>query len=176
MAKTTAKKYPTDRGAIDRKWLLTQLPEAKYPNALLEVALHPYFSDTLCNFAYVTDDVLIDFVMGRDELTASEFFELLRGLSNYKNESADFMVNETLVYCRNEEQIQAAKKAVECVCKEYRHPALSLIRTLLEDDKVPQSAVDNAERFTGWAESWKRWDAIKNKEYRSQRLEQEDVQ
>lgn len=172
MGKTTAKKYPTMHGDIDRRWLLTQLSEAKYPNMLLELALHPYYSSSLCNFAYVTDDVLIDFVLGKDEMTASEMFGLCRGLSNYKFESVDFMITKSLQLCGDKQRIRQAKTIVENVCQRFSHPALPLLLELLSLEGVPVSAVDNAERFAGWAQRWDDYDKIKNREYRSTKLEE----
>lgn len=172
MGHTTATRYPNYAGDIDRAWLVNQLPKAKYPNALLEIALHPYYSCSLCNFAHVTDDVLIDFVLGEDTLTASEFFGLVRGLSNLKYESADFMVLDKLSICSENQRIQQAKEIMQYVDGKYNHPAIALITAFLNLEEVPTSAVDNAERFLCWANGWKEWAehrAAKPK-YRKERL------
>lgn len=162
MGHTTATRYPNYMGDIDRTWLVEQLPKAKYPNALLEIALHPYYSSSLCNFAYVTDDVLIDFVLGEDTLSAGEFSGLLRGLSNYKRENVDFMVSENLSICNDAQRIQQAKGILQSVAARRGHPALGLIYAFLNTKNVPTSAVDNAERFQGWSDSWDEWDRINN--------------
>lgn len=153
MGHTTATRYPNHVGDIDRAWLVEQLPKAKYPNALLEIALHPYYSSTLCNYAYVTIDVLIDFVLGEDSLTASEFSGLLRGLSNYKRENADFMVSESLSICNDIQRIQRAKEILQSVAARRGHPAIYLIYAFLNIKNVPMSAVNNAERFQKWSDS-----------------------
>lgn len=160
MGHTTATRYPNHAGDIDRAWLVEQLPKAKYPNALLEIALHPYYSSSLCNFAHVTDDVLIDFVLGKDTLSAHEYSGLLRGLSNYKRENADFMISESLSICNDVQRIQRAKEILQSVSARRGHPAIYLIYAFLNMKNVPMSAVDNAERFQGWSDSWDEWDRI----------------
>lgn len=172
MGHTTTTRYPNHAGDIDRAWLVEQLPKAKYPNALLEIALHPYYSSSLCNFAHVTDDVLIDFVLGEDTLSAGELFGLVRGLSNLKYESADFLMLETLSFCSDAQRIQRAKEIMKYVDQKYSHPAMVLTTTFLNLEEVPTSAVDNAERFLRWANWWDEWAQTRSAKpkYRKERL------
>lgn len=172
MGHTTATRYPNHAGDIDRAWLVEQLPKAKYPNALLEIALHPYYSSSLCNFAHVTDDVLIDFVLGEDTLSAGELFGLVRGLSNLKYESADFLMLETLSFCSDAQRIQRAKEIMKYVAGKYNHPAIALITAFLSLEDVPTSAVDNAERFLCWANRWNKWEGYRTEKpkFRKERL------
>jgi len=152
----TTKKHPVEPhcGGVSRAWLVEQLPKAKHPNMLLEVALHPYFPCTFCDFAYVTEDVLVDVFMGEDTLTAREACGLLRGLSNFKYITFDYMIEEQLTICEDKKRIEKAKEIARGFSG--RHPAHSLIQQQLEQPLVPLAAVHGAERFRRQAEEDKR--------------------
>ncbi len=91
-------KYPIEPGlgGVSREWLVRQIDRAPYPNLLLEVALHPLFPCTLANFANVTEEVLVDCLLGEDTLSTAEFNGLLRGLGRFLPVSADYLMQPTV--------------------------------------------------------------------------------
>lgn len=87
-------KYPIEPGlgGVSREWLARQIDRAPYPNLLLEVALHPLFPCTLADFAGVTEEVLVDCLLGEDTLSAAEFSGLLRGIRRFLSTSAEYLL------------------------------------------------------------------------------------
>lgn len=140
-------KHPIDRmhGGVSREWLVEQLPKAKYPNMLLEVAMHPYYPCTLCSFARITEDVLVDVLLGDDSMLADELCGLLRGLGNYGRANADYVIDSQLSICKSEQHIARAKE----IANRFSggHPAFALIQQQLALPDVPMAAVNNAKRF-----------------------------
>ena len=168
----TTKKHPVEagHGGISRCWLVQQLPAAKYPNVLLELALHPYYPCTFASFAEVTEDVLVDFFLGEDSLTFSELLGLSRGLNNYKRVSVDYLVGNALEICRDELQIQQAKRTLQRFTG--NHPALILIRQQMDEPEIPQAVINNIERFLAqWEQDQK---ADMRKPPRSTKLPEEE--
>lgn len=78
-------KYPIEPGlgGVSREWLVRQIDRSPYPNMLLEVAMHPYFPGTLANFAFMTEEVLVDCLLGEDEFSYAEIQGLQHGLSQF---------------------------------------------------------------------------------------------
>ena len=91
-------KYPIEPGlgGVSREWLVRQIDRSPYPNMLLEVALHPLPPCTLANFAFVTEEVLIDCLLGEDELSFIEFQGLQHGISRFLPANANYLVHPKL--------------------------------------------------------------------------------
>lgn len=138
--KTT--RYPRCRKrseGVDRAWLLSQLPNAKHPDALLAIALHWDAPWSIAARARITEDVLIDFLLGRDGLSAEEIrvigFALGTGRefvceSYIKGEALTFVNDEDL-----DEYQQDMKDAYSRMDK--KHPVCKLLPGLFEMRPLP---------------------------------------
>lgn len=141
--KTT--RYPRSkrRGeGVARAWLLSQLPNAKRPNALIDVALSPLHPWAIAAACKVTEDVLIDFFLGKDELSECELCALGAILAfDGENLSQDYLLKESLSVLyddEREEHVSSAKTAMKRMDK--RHPVYNLLPGLFEMDPTPWSA------------------------------------
>lgn len=134
MPRTISKRYPVVNGDIDRAWLVDQLPRAKRPNALLEVALHPLPLYRIALQTWISVDALIDYLLGGDDLTPFELHSLNHVLDIFDaGNSADFLADETLVIAEDPGAIS----------EDYRKWGNigELIHKLLNADAVPLAAV-----------------------------------
>ena len=75
-------RYPVDKknGGVSRAWLLEQRHAAVYPNLLVEIALHPAPPALTAIRIGVSEDVLVDILLGKDQISWGE----AQGLSNLK--------------------------------------------------------------------------------------------
>lgn len=133
-----SKRYPIDPATndIDRAWLVDQLPRAKRPNALLEVALQPLPIYRIALQTWVTVDTLIDFLLGDDDLTPFELQSLNSVLDIYGDGgSTEFLTDEVLSVYTKEEDTE--------IHEDYKAwPVIGdLIDRLLDADEVPSCAV-----------------------------------
>ena len=129
-----SKRYPVVNGDIDRAWLVDQLPRAKRPNALLEVALQPLPIYRIALQAWISVDTLIDFLLGDDDLTPYELHALDKALDIFNaGDATDYLARETLDLEENP----------ECVSEDYRawKNCAGLIQRLLDSDTVPAAAI-----------------------------------
>lgn len=134
MPRTISKRYPVVDGDIDREWLVDQLPRAKRPNALLEVALQPLPLYRIALQAWISVDTLIDYLLGDDDLTPYELRSLDKVLDIFDAGNAtDYLARETL----------DIEKEPETISEDYGkwQNVGGLIKRLLESDPVPTAAV-----------------------------------
>lgn len=92
-------RYPVNAAGndIDRAWLVDQLPTAKRPNALLEIALSPLPVVRIAAQTWVHVDTLIDFVLGDDDLTPFELGSLSGALDILNvGDMSDYLSREDL--------------------------------------------------------------------------------
>lgn len=153
-------KYPIEPGlgGVSREWLVRQIDRSPYPNMLLEVAMHPYYPCTLANFAFVTEEVLIDFLLGEDELTPSEFIGLHRGINIFLPVTREYLLLPKLQELNANKRKHRHKIArimvrrvqiYECVCR-----ATNVI--LKEKGLRPTAFLNSWRRFDEMAEEKKR--------------------
>lgn len=92
-------RYPVNAAGndIDRAWLVDQLPTAKRPNALLEIALSPLPVIRIAAQTWVHVDTLISFVLGDDDLTPFELGSLSGALDvMHAGDMSDYLSEEEL--------------------------------------------------------------------------------
>ena len=135
MTRIISKRYPIVNGDIDRAWLVDQLPRAKRPNALLEVALQPLPIYRIALQTWVSVDTLIDFLLGDDDLTPLELQNLSNVLDLFDGGgSTAFLTKEDLsTTAKEDEEIDEDYKAWPVIG--------DLIDHLLYSDIVPSCAV-----------------------------------
>lgn len=138
--KTT--KYPRSKQraeGVDRAWLLSQLPNAKYPNALLSLALHSTPPWTVAACARITEDVLLDFVFGRESLSACEIHAIGFALGdNRETVDASYITDEEMAYISDDEldeYLQGARDAYSHMDK--KHPVRKLLPELFKMRPLP---------------------------------------
>lgn len=139
MPRIISKRYPVVNGDIDRAWLVDQLPRAKRPDTLLSIALSPLPAARIAALSWVSIDVLIDFVLGDDDLTPLELSYLGRALEFYDAPmTPDWLTGETL-HIEDDEESKA-----EAVMLLDKMPPDSLVthltRELLRQDNAPYIA------------------------------------
>lgn len=141
--KTTRYPRSNRRGeGVDRAWLLSQLPNAKRPNALIDVALSPLHPWAIAASCKVTEDVLIDFFLGKDDLSTCELCALSSALAfDGENLSQDYLLKESLSLLDGEEREEHLSEAREVMKRmNKRHPVYDLLPGLFEMDPTPWSA------------------------------------
>ena len=92
-------RYPVNAAGndIDRAWLVDQLPTAKRPNALLEIALSPLPVVRIAAQTWVHVDTLISFALGDDDLTPFELGSLSGALDvMHAGDMSDYLSEEEL--------------------------------------------------------------------------------
>ena len=138
-------RYPADKknGGISRAWLLDQLPEAKYPNLLLEVALHPLPPAIIAIRSGMSEDFLISAILGDDDLCWDDLRLLEKALVTaigypFKEKLAAHTLSLAQEICD-----PAALRETKGTLRRIRgkHPALRLLRKLMAQDNPPTSAV-----------------------------------
>ena len=138
-------RYPADKknGGVSRAWLLKQLPEAKYPNPLLEVALHPLPPAIIAIRSGMTEDFLISAILGDDKLCWNDLTYLRTALKTFVGyPSKETLAAQTLSLAL-EICDPAALRETRGILRKIRgkHPALRLLRKLMAQDNPPTSAV-----------------------------------
>lgn len=139
MSRIISKRYPVVNGDIDRAWLVDQLPRAKRPNALLSVALSPLRIPRIAALTWVSTDVLIDFVLGADDLTPLELRYLCRALEIYNAPTdEDWMLTETLASDDDEEFLESAAEMLQSMPED--NPVTPLVVQLMKWERIPYVA------------------------------------
>ncbi len=138
-------RYPVDKrnGGVSRAWLLDQRHSARYPNLLVEIALHPAPPALIALKAGVSEDVLVDILLGKDSISYNEAQALRKALytdAGYPN--YDYAFSEALSPYEETEDGDSLKTARKEVRKlKGKHPAIPLIKKLLKEDVPPHAAV-----------------------------------
>lgn len=134
-----SKRYPVVNGDIDRAWLVDQLHRAKRPNSLLAVALSPLPAVRIAAMSWITVDVLIDFVLGDDDLTPLELSYLGRALEFYDAPiSPEWLASETM---NTEDDDESLFEALSLLDKmPPNSPVTRLVNELVHRDVVPYMA------------------------------------
>ena len=145
-------RYPQSKkhGGVDRAWLLEQRHIAKYPNLLVEVALHPLPPAVLAIRAGMSEDVLIDCLLGKDSIAFIEARDLLHAMrSNVGTPSFDFAFAKKLSPFEECEDGNGLKTARQLLRRfKLKHPAIPLLKELLKEDTPPESAVMMVDAFS----------------------------
>ena len=144
-------RYPQSKkhGGVDRAWLLEQRHTAKYPNLLVEVALHPLPPAVLAIRAGMSEDVLIDCLLGCDSITWPEAHALLPAMrTNAGSPSFDFSFRQELTpfeECESGDGLRTARRLLRRI--KLKHPAIPLLKELLKEDVPPDAAVMLVDAF-----------------------------
>lgn len=134
MSRIISKRYPVVNGDIDREWLVDQLPRAKRPNALLEVALQPLPIPRIALQTWISVDTLIDYLLGDDDLTPFELHSLDAVLDIFDaGDATEYLDSETL-------DIEKDPVTIFEDYKEWENVG-GLIGKLLNADRIPVAAV-----------------------------------
>lgn len=79
------KRYPREkvaRNGVNRCWMLEHLSEAKYPRLALALITAVKNPCQIAAEARISEDVLLDVVFGRDDLTCSEWHDIADAFRN----------------------------------------------------------------------------------------------
>lgn len=94
---------------IEPAWLIDQLPRAKRPNALLTIALSPLPFERIAAQAWISPKILIDFLLGDDDLTDMELKDLGNVLDvSDAGEARTFLFDDPLAVCPFPDEIEDA--------------------------------------------------------------------
>lgn len=138
-------RYPVDKknGGVSRAWLLGQRHVAKYPNLLVEIALHPAPPALIAIKAGLSEDVLIDILLGKDSISMKEACALRKAMvTDVGFINLDFAFREELSpYSETEDGdgLKSARKDIREI--KIKHPAIPLLKKILKEEVPPQSAV-----------------------------------
>lgn len=134
-------RYPVDKkhGGVSRAWLVEQLHVAKYPNLLLEVALNPAPPALIAIKSGVSEDVLVDIILGKDDITWDETQALREALlTDVGYPCYDFAFSKELDPYEETEDGNGLKEARRDARKlKYKHPAVPIIKKLLRQETPP---------------------------------------
>lgn len=125
-----------------RASLIEQLNSAKYPNLLLEVALHPAPPEVTAIRCGISESVLIDIMLGRDSITEGEAASLLEALrTDVGTPSASYAFSNVLACCIAEDvqSVREARREIKGI--KIKHPALPLVKKLLKWEFPPDAAL-----------------------------------
>lgn len=138
-------RYPQDKknGGISRAWLLEQRHSAKYPNLLVEIALHPAAPALTAIRCGLSEDVLVDCLLGVDSFAIQEAQALREALHTDTGYIAyDFAFSSALSPYTETEDGNGLKEARrEARRIKYKHPAIPLLKALLKEENPPHAAL-----------------------------------
>ena len=144
-------RYPVDKknGGVSRAWLLEQCHTAKYPNLLMEIALHPAPPAYIALQCGISEDVLIDILLGKDDFIVAEAMKLRNVLQTDVGFPVyDFIFSNSLAPYEETEDGNGLKEARQDAKKlKFKHPAVPLIKRLLLEDVPPAVAVMALDAF-----------------------------
>lgn len=138
-------RYPVDKkhGGVSRAWLLDQRHTAKYPNLLVEIALHPAPPAIIAIKCGISEDVLVDCLLGADCFAIQEAQELREALHTHTGYIAyDFAFSHELAPYEETEDGNGLKEARRYARRlKYKHPAIPLLKALLKEENPPHAAL-----------------------------------
>jgi hypothetical protein len=137
----------------DRERLLSLLPQAKFPNALLEIILHPMPIEVTAIRAGMSKRRLQAVLLGHDTLLITEIVGLLNALQTVSGKpSAQYLfgsethsIEDGLDECRQD-------------IPKSSHPAVKILRKLLVQDSPPDAALMAIESLTDYTSSHPTYD------------------
>lgn len=138
-------RYPVDKkhGGVSRAWLLDQRHTAKYPNLLVEIALYPAPPALIAIKSGISEDVLVDILLGKDSISYDEAQGLREAMhtdSGYP--SYEFAFSHTLDCDNSCEDGDCLKEARRDARKlKGKHPAIPLLKKLIKEDNPPHAAL-----------------------------------
>jgi len=138
--KTTRYPRSTKRTeGVDRAWLLNQLDKAKHPTALLCIALHPAAPFAIAAAAKITEDLLIDFLFGKEELSNHELRAIGIALGNDDcPASPDYLLREDMNMIPEDELAEEVASALNAYRHmDRKHPIYKLYPQLLKMRPLP---------------------------------------
>lgn len=131
---------------MTRAQMIAMLPDAKYPNLLLEVALHPMPPEVTAYRAGMTLDCLVSLILGQGTLYAHELSALRQALQTATGyPSVENMVCHDVLRASDlgcEDGTEALVTETRRILRGIRltHPALPLLRKLLKQNDPPATA------------------------------------
>lgn len=138
-------RYPVDKkhGGVSRAWLLDQRNVARYPNLLVEIALHPAPPALIAIKSGVTEDVLIDILLGNDSIGMQEACLLREAMrTDIGYPSYDYVFGHELDCDNTCEEGDCLKDARRDARKlKGKHPAIPLLKEILKEENPPHAAV-----------------------------------
>jgi hypothetical protein len=138
-------RYPVDKknGGVSRSWLLDQRHTAKYPNLLVEIALHPAPPALIAFRSGLTEDVLVDILLGKDSISYDEAQGLREALhTDTGYPSYEFAFKNTLSSFEETEAGGILKESRRDARKlKGKHPAIPLIKAILKEEAPPHAAL-----------------------------------
>lgn len=147
-------RYPVDKknGGVSRAWLLDQRHTAKYPNLLVEIALHPAPPALTAVRIGVSEDVLVDILLGKDEITfgeAKRLREALRSDAGYP--CFDYLFSGKLACDYSSEDAAMLKETRRDARKlKGKHPAIALVKAMVKEDAPPRAAVTAVDTYSDY--------------------------
>lgn len=138
-------RYPVDKkhGGVSRAWLIEQRHTAKYPNLLLEIALHPAPPALTAVRIGVSEDVLVDILLGKDQISWGEAKELRDALrTDVGYPCYEFAFSSSLDCdntCEDGDGLKEARRDARKL--KGKHPAIPLIKALVKGENPPRAAV-----------------------------------
>lgn len=138
-------RYPVDKknGGVSRAWLLEQRHAAAYPNLLVEIALHPAPPALTAIRIGVSEDVLVDILLGKDQISWGEaqcLRDAMRTDVGYPR--YEYVFSKTL-NCNNfyEEESDLKEARRDARKLKGKHPAIPLIKALVKEENPPHAAL-----------------------------------
>lgn len=132
----------------ERERLLSLLPQAKYPNALLEVILHPMPIEVTAIRTGVSKRRLQAILLGHDSFSVDESIAFQNALQTATGKPAQgYLFGSEKFSCVAPEVIEESRT----LAPKNRHPAVKILRRLLEQETPPDAAlmaIDSLKDFT----------------------------
>lgn len=145
----TTTRRPKDKrnGGVSRAWLLKQLPAAKYPNLLLLVALGALPPAVVALRSNISEDVLIDGILGEDGFTMAEARRIINAVSHEDLPSFDFVFSSDIAYVKSGEGCPDWHREGRKMTGRLPipHAAIPLLRKFWKQERIPQAVMDCAE-------------------------------
>lgn len=185
-------RYPVDKrnGGVSREWLLGQRFTAKYPNLLVEIALHPAPPALIAIKAGISEDVLIDILLGKDLISYNESRALIKAMHTYTGyPTPDFVFSHALDCdhsCEDGDCLKEARRAARAL--KYKHPAVPLLKRLLREANPPHAALMMLDSYSDYqkpeyarsaqitprTQPFKEWEAYEESESQDEEETKED--